>query len=88
MLAELLSKEGKKLDYIYVLNSWQTENKKVFVSNDESKNIYYSNEYKEYTAFEYFNERCTSLIDSENIINISLEKVKDKVKLYMISRTN
>lgn len=81
MLAELLSKEGKKLDYIYVLNSWQTENKKVFVSNDESKNIYYSNEYKEYTAFEYFNERCTSLIDSENIINISLEKVKDKVEV-------
>lgn len=81
MLAEVLSKEGKKLDYIYVLNSWQTENKKVFVSNDESKNIYYSNEYKEYTAFEYFNERCTSLIDSENIINISLEKVKDKVEV-------
>lgn len=81
MLAELLCKEGKKLDYIYVLNSWQTENKKVFVSNDESKNIYYSNEYKEYTAFEYFNERCTSLIDSENIINISLEKVKDKVEV-------
>lgn len=81
MLAELLSKEGKKLDYIYVLNSWQTENKKVFVSNDESKNIFYSNEYKEYTAFEYFNERCTSLIDSENIINISLEKVKDKVEV-------
>ena len=81
MLAEVLSKEDKKIDYIYVLNSWQTENKKVFVSNDESKNIYYSNEYKEYTAFEYFKERCASLIDSENIINISLEKVKDKVEV-------
>lgn len=81
MLAEVLSKEGKKLDYIYVLNSWQTENKKVFVSNDESKNIYYSNEYKEYTAFEYFKERCASLVDTENIINISLEKVKDKVEV-------
>lgn len=81
MLAEVLSKEGKKLDYIYVLNSWQTENKKVFVSNDESKNIYYSNEYKEYTAFEYFKERCASLIDKQNIINISLEKVKDKVEV-------
>lgn len=81
MLAEVLSKEGKKLDYIYVLNSWQTENKKVFVSNDESKNIYYSNEYKEYTAFEYFKERCASLIDNQNIINISLEKVKDKVEV-------
>lgn len=81
MLAEVLSKEDKKIDYIYVLNSWQTENKKVFVSNDESKNIYYSNEYKEYTAFEYFKERCASLVDSENIINISLEKVKDKVEV-------
>lgn len=81
ILAEVLSKEGKKLDYIYVLNSWQTENKKVFVSNDESKNIYYSNEYKEYTAFEYFKERCASLIDNQNIINISLEKVKDKVEV-------
>lgn len=81
MLAEVLSKDGKKLDYIYVLNSWQTENKKVFVSNDESKNIYYSNEYKEYTAFEYFKERCASLVDTENIINISLEKVKDKVEV-------
>lgn len=81
ILAEVLSKEDKKIDYIYVLNSWQTENKKVFVSNDESKNIYYSNEYKEYTAFEYFKERCASLIDSENIINISLEKVKDKVEV-------
>ena len=81
MLAEVLSKEDKKIDYIYVLNSWQTENKKVFVSNDESKNIYYSNEYKEYTAFEYFKERCASLVDTENIINISLEKVKDKVEV-------
>ena len=81
MLAEVLSKDGKKLDYIYVLNSWLTENKKLFVSNDESKNVYYSNEYKEYTAFEYFNERCASLIDNENIINISLEKVKDKVEV-------
>lgn len=81
MLAEVLSKEDKKIDYIYVLNTWQTENKKVFVSNDESKNIYYSNEYKEYTAFEYFKERCASLVDTENIINISLEKVKDKVEV-------
>ena len=81
MLAEVLSKKGKKIDYIYVLNSWQTENKKIFVSNDESKNIYYSNEYKEYTAFEYFKERCASLVDTENIINISLEKVKDKVEV-------
>lgn len=81
MLAEVLSKDGKKLDYIYILNSWLTENKKLFVSNDESKNVYYSNEYKEYTAFEYFNERCASLIDNENIINISLEKVKDKVEV-------
>lgn len=81
MLAEVLSKEDKKIDYIYVLNSWQTENKKVFLSNDESKNIYYSNEYKEYTAFEYFKERCASLVDTENIINISLEKVKDKVEV-------
>lgn len=81
MLAEVLSKEDKKIDYIYVLNSWQTENKKVFVSNDESKNIYYSNEYKEYTAFEYFKERCASLVDTKNIINISLEKVKDKVEV-------
>lgn len=81
MLAEVLSKEDKKIDYIYVLNSWQTENKKVFVSNDESKNIYYSNEYKEYTAFEYFKERCASLVDTENIINISLEKVKYKVEV-------
>ena len=81
MLAEVLSKDGKKLDYIYVLNSWLTENKKLFVSNDESKNVYYSNEYKEYTAFEYFNERCASLIDNQNIINISLEKVKDKVEV-------
>lgn len=81
MLAEVLSKEDKKLDYIYVLNTWPTENNKLFLSNEESENVYYSSEYKKYTAFEYFKERCASLIDSENIINISLEKVKDKVEV-------
>ena len=81
MLAEVLSKEDKKVDYIYVLNTWPTENNKLFLRNDESKNIYYSNEYKEYTAFEYFKERCASFIDTENIINISLEKEKNKIEV-------
>ena len=81
MLAEVLSKDGKKLDYIYVLNTWASYNEKSIVNNKGSENFYYSNEYKEYTAFDYFKERCSSLIDIENIINISLEKVKDKVEV-------
>lgn len=81
MLAEVLSKEDKKLDYIYVLNTWPTENNKLFLSNEESENVYYSSEYKKYTAFEYFKERCASLIDTESIINIPLEKERNIIEV-------
>lgn len=77
MLVEELSKNNEKLDYIYALNTFASNNSKSFLTDGVEKNIYYSDEFKEYTAFEYFQERCSKIIDKEDIIDIPVEKEKD-----------
>lgn len=79
MLVEELSKNNEKLDYIYALNTFASNNSKSFLTDGVEKNIYYSDEFKEYTAFEYFQERCSKIIDKEDIIDIPVEKEKDVV---------
>ena len=72
VLAELLAKDKKKIDYIYVLNTYETLNVK---SSDVKINTYpLSNTEKDYTAFEYFKERCSTFVKPENIIDIPLEE--------------
>lgn len=77
MLVEELSKNNEKLDYIYALNTFDSNNSKCFLTDGVEKNIYYSDDFKEYTAFEYFQERCSKIIDKEDIIDIPVEKEKD-----------
>ena len=79
MLVEELAKNNEKLDYIYALNTFASNNSKSFLTDGVEKNIYYSDEFKEYTAFEYFQERCSKIIDKEDIIDIPVEKEKDVV---------
>lgn len=74
MLVEELAKNNEKLDYIYALNTYKSKNTKTYLTNGNDKSIYYSDEYKEYTAFEYFQERCSKIIDKEDIIDIPVEK--------------
>ena len=74
MLVEELAKNNEKLDYIYALNTYKSKNTKTYLTNGNDKSIYYSDEYKEYTAFEYFQERCSKIIDNEDIIDIPVEK--------------
>lgn len=71
VLAELLAKDKKKIDYIYVLNTPET-------SNDKKKTNSLSNIEKKYTAFEYFKERCSAFVKPENIIDIPLEEQREK----------
>lgn len=70
-LAELLAKDNKKIDYIYVLNTAKT-------LQDQKATYPLSNTDKEYTAFEYFKERCSAFVKPENIINIPLEVQQQK----------
>lgn len=67
VLAELLAKDKKKIDYIYVLNTPET-------SNNEKDTNSLSHIEKKYTAFEYFKERCSAFVKPENIIDIPLEE--------------
>ena len=77
-LAELLAKDNRKIDYIYVLNTDKTI---------QGGNVTYplSDTDKEYTAFEYFKERCSAFVKPENIINIPLE-VKQKEETHSENR--
>ena len=70
-LAELLAKDNRKIDYIYVLNTDRT-------LHDQNDTYPLSNTEKKYTAFEYFKERCSAFVKPENIINIPLEVERKK----------
>ena len=77
MLVEELAENNEKLDYIYALNTFASNNFRFCLTDGVDKNTYYSDKYKEYTAFEYFQERCSKIIDKKDIINIPVEKEKD-----------
>lgn len=82
ILVEVLARNKKKLDYIYVLNTQETIEDKAFLANTKVSNEYYSNELdKKYTAFEYFIERCSSFINPEHIVNIYMENKNESVNV-------
>lgn len=71
MLAEILAKKDDKLDAIYVLNTQKTTEN--LAEKSQGELIKYANTDEKYTAFSYFKERCSCLIDSNNIYSINLE---------------
>ena len=71
MLAEVLAKKDDKLDAIYVLNTQKTTEN--LAEKSQGELIKYANTDEKYTAFSYFKERCSCLIDSNNIYSINLE---------------
>lgn len=77
LLANLLNKQGDKLDTIYVLNTKQTEetplkdeNLKLLKKYTNTKDIVDKNGNK-YTAFSYFKERCERFVDSIKSVSLT-----------------
>lgn len=77
-LAEIFAHNNSKLDAIYVLNTKKTvENIKGKLKSEITQ---YSDTNEEYSAYSYFVERCSCLIDKKNIFSIELEKNNDESK--------
>ena len=89
-LAEILAQKNEKLDAIYVLNTNQTINN--LKDNLQQEIVNYADTQEKYSAYTYFKERCSCLIDPNNIYSISLEKEDQNImdvetSLYELSQS-
>lgn len=89
-LAEILAQKNEKLDAIYVLNTNQTTNN--LKDNLQQEIVNYADTQEKYSAYTYFKERCSCLINPNNIYSISLEKEGENImdvetSLYELSQS-
>ncbi len=89
LLAEILAHKNEKLDAIYVLNTKQTTDE--LRKNLQEEIINYADTQENYSAYTYFVERCSCLIEPNNIYSISLEKEENvmdaETALYELSQS-